>query len=50
MEEEYSLRLCFPSFSSVSVFFHALIFAMIFAPIFARRERGRYDKIAYSPS
>ena len=49
-EEEYSLRLCFPSFSSVSVFFRALIFAMIFAPIFAHGERGRYDKIAYSSS
>ena len=45
-EEEYSLRLCFPSFSSVSVFFRALIFALIFA----RGERGRYDKIAYSSS
>ena len=49
-EEEYSLRLCFPSLSSVSVFFRALIFMMIFTLIFARRERGRYDKIAYSPS
>ena len=49
-EEEYSLRLCFPSFSSVSVSFRALIFAMIFAMIFACQERGRYDKIAYSSS